>query len=83
MTYSLVWLKDDFRISNNQAISALIDDKNTKKKVVYIYDKEEYLLCEAQRWWLARSLEIFEKRLENLNISLDVIQGNKEKTIKN
>ena len=36
MTYSLVWLKDDFRISNNQAISALIDDKSTKKKL-YIF----------------------------------------------
>ena len=83
MTFSLVWLRDDFRISNNQAISALIEDKNTKKKAIYIFDKKEYLQCEAQRWWLARSLEVFEKKLENLNILLDVIEGNKEKIIKN
>ena len=61
MTYSLVWLKDDFRISNNQAISALIDDKSTKKKAIYIYDQNEYFFCEAQKWWLAKSLEIFKK----------------------
>ena len=83
MKCSLVWLRDDFRISNNQAISALIEDKNTKKKAIYIFDKKEYLQCEAQRWWLARSLEVFEKKLENLNILLDVIEGNKEKIIKN
>ena len=82
MTCSLVWLKDDFRISNNQAISALIEDKSTKKRALYIYDKEEYFLCEAQRWWLAKSLEIFEKKLENFNILLDVLQGNKEKNVK-
>jgi deoxyribodipyrimidine photolyase len=54
MTCSLVWLKDDFRISNNQAISALIEDKSTKKRAIYIYDKEEYFLCEAQKWWFVK-----------------------------
>jgi len=82
MSCSFVWLKDDFRLSNNQAISALIQDQNSKKRVIYIYDKDEYVLCEAQRWWLAKSLEFFEKKLKNLNISLDVIEGSIEKNIK-
>jgi deoxyribodipyrimidine photo-lyase len=82
MSCSLFWLKDDFRISNNQALKALFNDKNRIKKTIYIYDKDAYDLCEAQKWWLAKSLEIFEEKLGNLNILLDVIKGNTEKNIK-
>ena len=82
MSCSLLWLKDDFRVSNNQAITALIEDENKVKKAIYVFEKETYLLCEAQRWWLAKSLEIHKKKLENLNISLDVIHENTQKTLK-
>ena len=82
MSCSFFWLKDDFRISGNQALTALLNDKNLKKRAIYIYEKDAYELCEAQRWWLAKSLEIFEKKLGNLNILLDVIQGNTQKSIK-
>ena len=82
MSCSLLWLKDDFRVSNNQAITALIEDENKVKKAIYVFEKETYLLCEAQRWWLAKSLEIYKKKLENLNISLDVIHENTKKTLK-
>ncbi len=36
MSCSVVWLKDDFRISNNQALNALIEDDN-KGKTCDIY----------------------------------------------
>ena len=68
MSCSVVWLKDDFRTSYNQAIKALIEDENKEKKIIYIYEKKTYILCEAQQWWLAKSLEIFKKKLENLKI---------------
>ena len=82
MSCSFVWLKDDFRISNNQALKALIEDDNVEKLAIYIYEEETYLSCESQKWWLAKSLEIFQKKLENLNISLDVIHENTSKTFK-
>ena len=82
MSCSFVWLKDDFRMSNNQALKALIEDDNKEKLAIYIYEEETYLSCESQKWWLAKSLEIFQKKLENLNISLDVIHENTSKTIK-
>ncbi|CAN1598296.1 PhrB Deoxyribodipyrimidine photolyase [Candidatus Pelagibacterales bacterium] len=82
MSCSFVWLKDDFRISNNQALKALIEDNNKEKLAIYIYEEETYLSCESQKWWLAKSLEIFQKKLENLNISLDVIHENTSKTFK-
>ena len=82
MSCSFIWLRDDFRTSNNQAITALISDDNKEKRAIYIYEKETYLFCESQKWWLARSLEIFQNKLKNLNISLDVIHGNTQKNIK-
>ena len=82
MSCSFVWLKDDFRISNNQALKALIDDDNKEKHAIYIYEEETYHSCESQKWWLAKSLEIFQKKLENLKISLDVIHENTTKTFK-
>ena len=82
MSCSYLWLKDDFRISNNQALQALIDDENKRKCAIYIYNRDSYLPREAQQWWLAKSLEIFKKKLENLNISLDVILGIETKIFK-
>ena len=82
MSCSYLWLKDDFRISNNQALQALIDDENKRKCAIYIYNRDSYLPREAQQWWLAKSLEIFKKKLENLNISLDVIHGIERKIFK-
>ncbi|CAN1595625.1 PhrB Deoxyribodipyrimidine photolyase [Candidatus Pelagibacterales bacterium] len=82
MSCSFVWLKDDFRISNNQALKALIEDDNKEKLAIYIYEEETYNLCESQKWWLAKSLEIFQKKLENFNISLDVIHENTTKIFK-
>ena len=82
MSCSYLWLKDDFRISNNQAFQALIDDGNKRKCAIYIYNRDSYLPREAQQWWLAKSLEIFKKKLENLNISLDVIHGIETKIFK-
>jgi len=82
MACSFLWLKDDFRTTNNLAIKTLIDDENKKKCAIYVYDEDAYLLCESQKWWLAKSLEIFKKKLESLNISLDVIHDTTKKSIK-
>ena len=82
MLSSVVWLKDDFRTINNPAISSLINEKKSSKKVIYIFDKDKYHKQEAQRWWLAKSLEVFQEKLLELNIMLDVISGNAEKIIK-
>lgn len=83
MLSSVVWLKDDFRTINNPAISSLINEKKSAKKVIYIFDKDKYYKQEAQRWWLAKSLEVFQEKLQELNITLDIISGNAEKIIKN
>jgi deoxyribodipyrimidine photo-lyase len=83
MTASVVWLKDDLRMLDNQALSTLIKDQNPKKIALFILEKDAYLKRQAQAWWLAKSLENFQIKLEKNNIILDVVLGNAEKTIEN
>ncbi len=64
MLNSVVWLKDDFRTINNPAISSLINEKRGTKKIIYIYDKVKYHKQEAQRWWLAKSLEDLQEKFK-------------------
>ena len=69
----LVWLRDDFRIRKN---SALFEATKNHEQVVtfYLYKKQKFQNQEAQKWWIARSLDKFKKKLESFNISLEIIE---------
>ena len=71
----LFWLRDDFRLSKNKG---LIEATTNHDQVVvfYLYKKESYKNQEAQKWWLSKSLSNFKKRLNNLNINLEIIETN-------
>ncbi len=73
MSQVYLWFKDDLRISNNQALSSLLNDSTSNKRALFIFDETEYLLCEAQRWWLAKALESLSQKLFLLNINLDIV----------
>ena len=68
----LFWLRDDFRISKN---NGLIEASRNHDQVVvfYLYKKLSYKNQEAQKWWLSKSLINFQKDLNKLNISLEII----------
>ena len=68
----LFWLRDDFRISKN---NGLIEATRNHDQVVvfYLYKKLSYKNQEAQKWWLSKSLINFQKDLNKLNISLEII----------
>ncbi len=69
----LFWLRDDFRLTKNYGlIEATI--KHDHVVVFYLYKNEAYNNQEAQKWWLSKSLSNFEKKLNKLNISLEVIE---------
>ena len=69
----LFWLRDDFRLSrNNGLIEATIN--HDEVVVFYLYKKHTYENQEAQKWWLSRSLCNFKKKLNNLNINLEIIE---------
>ena len=68
----LFWLRDDFRISKNNGLMEAT--RNHDQVVVfYLYKKLSYKNQEAQKWWLSKSLINFQKDLNKLNISLEII----------
>ena len=71
----LFWLRDDFRfVKNNGLIEATIN--HDQVVVFYLYKEETYKDQEAQKWWLSKSLLNFRKRLNYLNITLEIIETN-------
>ncbi len=71
----LFWLRDDFRLNKNEGlIEATINHEQVI--VFYLYKKEIFKNQEAQKWWLSKSLSNFKKKLENLNINLEIIETN-------
>jgi len=71
----LFWLRDDFRfIKNHGLIEATT--KHNQVVVFYLFKKDIYNKQEAQKWWLSRSLLNFQKKLNELNISLEIVEAN-------
>ena len=70
----LFWLRDDFRFTKN---SGLIEATTNHDHVVvfYIYKQETFKDQEAQKWWLSKSLLNFRKKLNDLNITLEIIEA--------
>ena len=72
----IVWLREDFRLTRNEAL-AYASENHDQISVVYIYKKDSFLKKkEAQRWWLYKSLVNFKKDLSKLKINLEVVESN-------
>ena len=71
----LFWLRDDFRLVKN---NGLIEATRNHDQVVvfYLYKYDSYKDQEAQKWWLSRSLFNFQKKLNDLNINLEIVETN-------
>ncbi len=70
----LFWLRDDFRFAKNNGL--IEATKNHDQVVVfYLYKEVNYKNQEAQKWWLSRSLFNFRNKLNDLNITLQVIEA--------
>ena len=67
----IVWVRDDFRINKNEALSYASNNHNLVS-AVYIYKKSDYeKKREAQRWWIYKSLKHYENDLKEFNIKLE------------
>ena len=71
----LFWLRDDFRVTKNDG---LIEATRNHDQVVvfYLYKQETFKDQEAQKWWLSKSLLDFRKKLNDLNITLEIVETN-------
>ena len=71
----LFWLRDDFRIIKNDGL--IEATKNHDQVVVFFLNKPDtYKHQEAQKWWLSKSLSNFRKKLNSLNINLEIVNTN-------
>ena len=71
----VVWIREDFRIENNAALSYATQNHN-HVIALYIYNNNDYdNKREAQKWWLSKSLKIFEKDLSPFKINLQILKG--------
>ena len=71
----LFWLRDDFRIIKNDGL--IEATKNHDQVVVFFLHKPDtYKHQEAQKWWLSKSLSNFRKKLNSLNINLEIVNTN-------
>ena len=78
----LFWLRDDFRITKNHGLAEAT--KNHDHVVVfYLYKNSTYKNQEAQKWWLSKSLINFQKKLNEYNISLEILKTDSFKSFFN
>ena len=78
----LFWLRDDFRLTRN---NGLVEATTNHDQVVvfYLYKSNIFKDQEAQKWWLSKSLTNFKKKLNNFNISLEIVETNSFQTFFN
>ena len=71
---AIVWIRDDFRIQNNDALTYASNNHDIVTAVFIfnssIFDHKR----EAQKWWISKSLENFRSDLKKLNIGLEIIK---------
>ena len=71
---ALVWIRDDFRIQNNDALT-YASNKHDIVTAVFIFNSSIFdHKREAQKWWVSKSLENFKSDLKKLNIGLEIIK---------
>ena len=71
---ALVWIRDDFRIQNNDALTYATNQHDAVTTVFIFNSKIFDHKREAQKWWLSKSLINFRKNLEKFNINLEIIE---------
>ena len=80
---ALVWLREDFRIKDNAALSYATQNHEIVT-ALYVYNKIEFDgKREAQKWWLFKSLKNLQIDLKVYNINLEVLLGDDVEVLAN
>ena len=69
----LFWLRDDFRLVRNDGLAEATYNHD-KVVVFYLYKDQIYKEQQAQKWWLNKSILNFQKKLNELNINLEIVE---------
>ena len=72
---AIIWIREDFRIEHNPAL-AYATQNHENVAALYIYNKADFdNKREAQKWWLSKSLEVFQSELLKYKINLQILEG--------
>ena len=72
---AITWIREDFRIEHNPAL-AYATQSHENVAALYIYNKADFdNKREAQKWWLSKSLEVFQSELFKYKINLQILEG--------
>ena len=70
---AITWIREDFRIEHNPAL-AYATQNHENVAALYIYNKADFdNKREAQKWWLSKSLEVFQSELLKYKINLQIL----------
>ena len=73
--HAVFWIRDDFRIKNNPALSYATNNHESVS-AIYIYNNLKFdQKREAQKWWISKSLKEFSKDLQKFNINLEIFNS--------
>ncbi len=71
----IFWIREDFRIENNPALS-FATQNHENIIALYIYNNNDFdNKREAQKWWVFKSLETLKKELSDYKINLEIVKG--------
>ena len=71
----IFWIREDFRIENNPALS-FATQNHDNVIAFYIYNNNDFdNKREAQKWWVYKSLETLKKELSDYKINLEIVKG--------
>lgn len=73
MTKVIMWFRQDLRLADNPAFFAACEHQQIIP--LYIFDKTQSILGEAQAWWLHHSLLALEKTLHKQGLKLILRKG--------
>jgi deoxyribodipyrimidine photo-lyase len=79
-TTGIVWIREDFRTTRNDAL-VYASKNHDHVCALYIYKKKDFHKRSAQRWWLFQSLKNFKEKLDQFNITLEVVESESYKEI--
>ena len=71
----IFWIREDFRIENNPALS-FATQNHDNVIALYIYNNNDFdNKREAQKWWVFKSLETLKKEFSDYKINLEIVKG--------
>ncbi len=76
--HNIYWFRDDLRLHHNLALNEALEKLSPSESLTFIYIYDENINTEitgAARWWLKRSLEQLQKRIQKLGSELICFHG--------